>query len=185
MPVGLAWNETRPPVGAGVIVLFDGPGASATRAWVGLIAISSAVLFGKLVFDGSNPWWVNAMPIVLGIAGVSVIVQGVPGPHKGRIEVDATRMHVVPSSPFAIELEVPIADVDYFSSDSEETGYQARIVGGSRSLAEIRFRVYVYRRDGRRHTLAMFGEQSAAVFMAQRLEGLIERARAGRFSSRV
>jgi hypothetical protein len=185
VPEGLVWNETRPPTGAGAVVVFDGPGASATRAWVGLIAVFSAVLFGKLVFGHDDPWWVNAMPIALGGAGVSVIVQGVPGAHKGRIEVDAARMHVVPSSPFAIELEVPLVDVDYFSSDSETTGYQAKIAGGSRSLAEIRFRVYVYRRDGRRHTLAMFGEQSAAVFMAQRLEGLIERARAGRFSSRA
>ncbi len=182
MPEGLVWNETRVAGSAAVRVVFDGPGASATRAWVGVVGAVSAVQFGKLVYAHPNPWWVNAMPVILALAGLSFVVQGIPGPHKGHIEVDGARLRVVPSSPFAIELEVPLADVDYFSTDSEETGYEVQAVGAPRAQLEVRFRVFVYRRDGRRHTLAMFGEQPPAMFMAQRLEGLLERARAGRFS---
>ncbi len=181
MPEGLVWNETRAGSG-GLQVVFDGPSASATRAWVGVVGALSAVLLARLVYGRLEPWWVRAMPLVLGLSAIALIVQGIPGPHKGRIEVDGARLRFVPSSPFAIEIEVPIADVDYFSTDSEETGYQVQAVGAPRAQDEVRFRVFVYRRDGRRHTLAMFGEQSPAMFMAQRLEGLLERARAGRFS---
>lgn len=182
MPEGLVWNETRAAGSGALNIAFDGPGASATRAWVGVIGITSAMLLGRLVFGPPNPWWVHAMPILLGLSGIALVVQGVPGPHKGRIEVDGARMHFVPSSPFAIELEVPLAEVDYFSTDTEETGYQFQAVGAPRARAEVRFRVFVYQRGGRRHTLAMFGEQSPAMFMAQRLEGVLERARAKRFS---
>ena len=182
MPDGLKWNETSRAPAPGMLVAFDGPSAPATRAWIGLIAALTSLPFGKLVFEDpqGNPSWVKALPILFGAAGIALIVQGVPGAHKGRIEVDAARLRVVPSSPFALEVEVPLAQIDYFSSDTEETDYEVQTAGGRTPLREMRFRVFVYRADGRRHALAMFGDRSAAMFMAQRLDGLVERARTGR-----
>ena len=185
MPEALTWNETRSPAKPGVRVAFDGPSAPKRRVWIGLFVAAFAAFFVKLTYAQPNPSWARAVPILILCAGIGLMAQGMPGPHSGRIELDGALLRLVPSGLYAIglKLEVFLVDIEYFTSDSQTSTMEIDSNGGTMTVEEVRFRVYLYRTDGRRHILAMFGEKATAEAMVQSLEGLVTRARAGWFNS--
>lgn len=185
MAAALTWNEARPTARPGVRVRFDGVGAPTRRVWIGLFVAAFSGIFVKLVYAQPNPPWAHAVPLLIMCAGIGLMAQGMPGPHKGRIEVDGALMRFIPSGLYAIalKLEVFLVDIEAFSSDSQTTTMEIDANGGTMMVDEVRFRVYLHRSDGRRHILAMFGEKATAEAMVQSLEGLVTRARAGWFSS--
>ena len=169
MPERLSWQETKRPSGASVI--FAGPAASAARAWVGLSAVAVAAMFAYLAYLAPNakpvtrePWF-RLAPIVLALAGVSLFFSEYPGISAGTLDVDGARVRIDPIPAWRLRVEVPLAKIDYVATESGE------------ATGTGRFRVRLTLRDGRRSTLAIFGDADAALFMSQRLEALLERAR--------
>jgi hypothetical protein len=198
VPAALTWNETRPAARPGVQVTFDGPGAPTRRVWLGLFTAGFAGVFVKLVYAQPNPTWAHAVPLIILCAGVGLMVQGMPGPHSGRIDIEDGRLRLTPPGLYAValKLEVLLAEIDYFSSDAQTTTSELVVGGGMQpavytpprsemQVDEVRYRVFLHRNDGRRHILAVFGERATADAMVQSLEGLVTRARAGWFSSRA
>ncbi|HEY1958719.1 MAG TPA: hypothetical protein VGH28_24050 [Polyangiaceae bacterium] len=166
----IAWQETKRP--GGTSVTFAGPAASAARAWVGAAMIAAAALFGYLAYLEPNakpaahqPWF-RVAPIVLVLAGVALAATEWPGISAGTLDVDRARIRIEPAAAWRLQVEVPLANVEAVATESGD------------ATGTGRFRVRVTLRDGTRTTLAIFGEADAALFMAQRLEGLIDRARA-------
>lgn len=171
MPTRLQWQETKRPGGA--VVTFDGPGMPPSRAWAGLGTLPVAAYLAWLAYYAPNPKpvtheaWFRLAPIILALAGVALFFSEFPGVHAGVLDIDRARIVVDPIPSWRLRVEVPLAGIDYVTtqSDSGET------------TGTGRFRVRVVMRDGRRTTLATFTESDAALFMTQRLEALLERAR--------
>jgi hypothetical protein len=170
----LSWHETKKPGGA--VVTFAGPAASAQRAWVGLSVIATAAVFAYLAFFAPNPKpvtqkpWFRVAPVVLALAGLSLTWVEFPGICAGTLDIDHARVRIDPVPSWRLRVEVAVAQIDYVAAESEDGE------SGDRG----RFRVRVRTRAGARKTLATFGDAEAALFMSQRLEALLERARAAR-----
>ncbi len=165
----LAWQETKERGGARVV--FAGPPASPARAWLGASAVVLAAMLVYFTYVPVHPKPIThdslmrLMPVVLAIAGISLVVGQFPGVSAGTLEVIRPRIKVVPAASWRLEYEVPIAEIDHVSAETEDDD------GG-----KGRFRVYAMTRSGRK-ALAMFADADSALFMAQRLEALIDRAR--------
>lgn len=170
----LAWNETK--LAGGAKVVFEGPSAAPTRAWVGVSAIFTAALFVYFIYFPAHPKPVTKeaffrlMPAVLAIAGLSLVVGQFPGVSAGTLEVDRTQIKIVPAASWRLETMVFIANIDYVTAETED----------EEAVGKGRFRVRVTLRDGSKKTLAMFGDADSALFMSQRLEALVDRARSFR-----
>ena len=170
----LAWQETKQPGGATVV--FQGPPAAAVRVWVGLSALFTSALFVYFIYFPTHPKPVTqepffrVMPAVMSIAGLSLIFSEFPGVNAGTLEVNPTQIRVVPAASWRLETMVFVANIDYVSAETEE----------EEGSGKGRFRVRVTLRDGSKKTLAMFGDADSALFMSQRLDALIERARSTR-----
>jgi hypothetical protein len=166
----LNWQEEKVPGGASVV--FDGPPPSAMRVWGGLSAIFTAALFIYFTYFPDHPKPVTKetffrfAPAVLAIAGLALAVSEWPGIAAGKLHIDRMRIHLVPAAGWRLERHVPVAGIDYVSCDEDEE-----------STGKGRFIVRAHMRDGRRSTIAMFGDADSALFMSQRLEALLERAR--------
>lgn len=165
----LSWQETKRVGGASV--LFAGPAASAARAWVGACMILAAALFAYLAYLDPNakptarqPWF-RLTPILLVLAGGALVVSEWPGVSAGTLDVDRARIRIDPVPGWRLRIEVPLTKVTAVTTESGE------------AMGTGRHRVRVIFRDGSRATLATFAEGDAALFMAQRLESLVERAR--------
>ena len=175
MPARITWQETKRPGGASIT--FDGPAPSASRVWVGLCTLPTAAYLAYLSYYAPNPkpvtheQWFRVAPFLLVIAGIVLVFSEYPGVHAGKLEIDAARIAIDPIPGWRLRIEVPVPQIDYVTADTEDAGDP----GGTG-----RFRVRVMMRDGRRTTLAMFGESESALFMSQRLEALLDRARAFR-----
>ena len=167
----LTWQETKVPGGANVV--FDGLPASTMRLWGGVSAVFTAALFVYFTYFPTHPKPVTkeaffrVMPAVLAIAGVALAVSEWPGVSSGKLAIDRTLVHLVPAAGWRLERRFPIAGIDYFSCDTED----------EESSGKGRFRVRAHMRNGDRATLAMFGDADSALFMSQRLEALLDRAR--------
>jgi hypothetical protein len=155
----LAWQETKVPGGSNVV--FDGPPPSVMRVWGGVSAM----------FTAANPVTRLAVfrfaPAVLAIAGVALAVSEWPGVAAGKLNIDRKHIHLVPAAGWRLERRYPIAGIDYVSSDTED----------EESSGKGRFRVRAHMKNGERATIAMFGDADSALFMSQRMEALLERAR--------
>jgi hypothetical protein len=167
----LTWQETKQPGGASVV--FDGPAPSAMRVWGGISAVFTAALFVYFTYFTPHPKPVTKeaffrfAPYVLVFAGIALAVSEFPGINAAKLDIDRIRIRVVPAAGWRLEFDVPIAGIDYVSSETED----------EESAGKGRFRVRAHMRDGSRKTLAMFGDADSALFMSQRLEALLERAR--------
>ncbi|HEX4512819.1 MAG TPA: hypothetical protein VH054_04760 [Polyangiaceae bacterium] len=167
----LAWQETKVPGGSNVV--FDGAPPSVLRVWGGLSALFTAALFVYFTYFPSHPKPVTReaffrfAPAVLALAGVALMVSEWPGIAAGKLALDRKHIHLVPAAGWRLERRFPIAGIDYVSCDTED---EER--GG-----KGRFRVRAHMKNGERATLAMFGAADDALFMSQRMEALLERAR--------
>jgi len=167
----LSWQETKMPGGANVV--FDGEPPSVMRVWGGLSAIFTAALFVYFIYVPDHPKPVTKeaffrfMPAVLAIAGVALAISEWPGISMGKLQIDRKFIHLVPAASWRVERRYPIAGIDYVSSDTED----------EESSGKGRFRVRAHMKNGQRATIAMFGDADSALFMSQRLEALLERAR--------
>ncbi len=170
----LVWQETKQPGGATVV--FQGTPASPVRAWLGVSAIVFAAMLVYFTYFPTHPKpvtkeaFIRVMPAVLSIAGMSLIIGQMPGISAGTLHVGehafGARIRVVPAAGWRLETEVPIADIEHVSCETEDDDGK-----------EGRYRVYAMTRSSGRRTIAMFADADSALFMAQRLEALLERAR--------
>lgn len=173
MPDRIAWNEQV--VGDRATVTFDGPAMSRSVLLTGLTATGCAAFLAFVVLRNATQPLLHLLPVPLVIAGVLLVWRGLPGAHSGRIEIGAGRFHVVMMSGMAIDVDVPLQAVDYFAGGGDEQAIdRAKPV----SPEWDRYRVYVYTHDRRKLTVATFGQPEPALFMAQRLESLVEKVRA-------
>ncbi len=167
----LAWQETKVPGGSNVV--FDGTPPSVMRVWGGVSAIFTAALFIYVTYFPDHPNPVTKLPVfrfapaVLALAGVALAVSEWPGVAAGKLNIDRKHIHLVPAAGWRLERRFPIAGIDYVSSDTED----------EESSGKGRFRVRAHMKNGERATIAMFGDADSALFMSQRLEALLERAR--------
>jgi hypothetical protein len=167
----LNWHETKVPGGADVE--FDGPPPSAMRVWGGLSALFTAALFIYVTYFPDHPNPVTKLPVfrfapaVLALAGVALAVSEWPGVGAGKLRIDRKHIHLVPAAGWRLERRFPIAGIDYVSCDTED----------EEPRGKGRFRVRVHMKNGERANLAMFGDADSALFMSQRMEALLERAR--------
>jgi hypothetical protein len=167
----LTWQEAKVPGGANVA--FDGPPPSAMRLWGGISAVFTAALFVYFTYFPDHPKPVTKeaffrfAPAVLAIAGIALAVSEWPGVAAGKLNIDRKHIHLVPDAGWRLERRFPIAGIDYVSCDTEDE--EPRGAG--------RFRVRAHMKNGERANIAMFGDADSALFMSQRLEALLERAR--------
>lgn len=167
----LGWQETKVPGGANVV--FDGLPPFMLRVWGGVSAIFTAALFVYFTYFPEHPKPVTKeaffhfMPAVLALAGVALVISEWPGVSAGKLQIDRKHVHLVPNAGWRLERRFPISGIDYVSCDTED----------QESSGTGRFRVRVHMKNGQRATLAMFGDADSALFMSQRMEALLERAR--------
>ena len=157
----------------GADVAFDGPPPSLLRVWGGISAIFTAALFVYITYFRDHPHPVTkesffrVMPAVLVISGVALAISEWPGIAAGKLHIDRKHIHLVPAAGWRLERRWPIAGIDYVSCDTEDEE------GGGKG----RFRVRAHMKNGERADIAMFGDADSALFMSQRLEALLERAK--------
>jgi len=167
----LTWQETKVPGGADVA--FDGPPPSAMRVVGGLSAIFTAALFVYFTYFPDHPKPVTKeaffrfAPAMLAIAGVALAVSEWPGIAAGKLHIDRKQIHLVPTAGWRLERRWPIAGIDYVSCDTED----------QESGGKGNFRVRAHMKNGERANIAVFGDADSALFMSQRLEALLERAK--------
>lgn len=167
----LAWQETKVPGGATVV--FEGQPPSVLRVYGGLSAIFTAALFIYFTYVPDHPkpvtkeTFFHFAPAVLAIAGVALAVSEWPGVAAGKLNIDRKHIHLVPVAGWRLERRWPIAGIDYISCDTED----------EEGSGKGRFRVRAHMKNGERTDIAMFGDADSALFMSQRLEALLERAR--------
>jgi len=173
----ISWNEQI--AGASATVNFEGPPTSRSVLWAGVVASGCAAFLGYMIWFAPHKTplapWLRLVPVPLVIAGLLLLVRGMPGAHAGRITVENGRFRMVVMGGLGLDVDVGLADIDYFAGSGVDDQSIER--PSSVSPEWDRFRVYVYTRDRRRLTLATFGEAQPAVFMAQRLDSLVERMR--------
>ena len=167
----LTWQETKVPGGANVS--FDGLPPSVMRVWGGISALFTAALFVYFTYFPEHPKPVTKeaffrfAPAVLAIAGIALAFSEWPGVAAGKLVIDRKQIHLIPVASWRLERRFPIAGIDYVSCDTED----------EESSGQGRFRVRAHMKNGQRATIAMFGDHDSALFMSQRLEALLERAR--------
>jgi hypothetical protein len=175
---GLSWNETSSP-NATAVVRYEGPRAPTGRFIGGTIGVVTGVGVAVLAHSNkANGPIVQAVPMFIGLVSLLLAAQSLPGSRGGRIEIAAGRMRVSPSGLPWSKIDVPLAEVESFATGLQRDPYS---VGNNRDTVqgfETRSFVYLYTRDGRRYTLATFGEEPPAQAMVQNLEELVSRLRA-------
>jgi hypothetical protein len=167
----LTWQEAKVPGGSDVA--FDGEPPTILRVWGGVSALFTAALFVYLTHFTPHPKPVTQLaffrfaPVLLAAAGIALAVSEWPGIAAGKLHIDRKQIHLVPAAGWRLERRWPIAGIDYVSCDTEDE--EPRGAG--------RFRVRAHMKNGERANIAMFGDADSALFMSQRLEALLERAR--------
>jgi hypothetical protein len=128
------------------------------------------------VFFGTHRRAIVALVIGLVFLGVAVWRRWGKGVASGAlIDVDGTRVHIDPASRFIAPRDLPLGGVDYFAAETEiET-----IINQQRHV-EVEtsrwYAVHVHLKTGEKQPIASFAERDHALFVAQRLDALIERA---------
>ena len=167
----LTWQEEKVPGGATVV--FEGERPSVMRVWGGLSALFTAALLVYITYFRDHPHPVTKesffriMPAVLVLSGIALAVSEWPGVAAGKLNIDRKHIHLVPAAGWRLERRFPIAGIDYVSCDTED----------AEPRGNGRFRVRAHMKNGERANIAMFGDADSALFMSQRLEALLERAR--------
>jgi hypothetical protein len=171
----MTWNEEV--VADKATVSFGGPKTSRSVLWAGVTAALCAAFFGYLIWYTPHrkplPQLVRPVPAVMLIAAGVLVWRGMPGAHAGRITVESGQFRVIPKG-IGRAVDVALAEIDYFAGSGDD---QAIDLAKPISPEWDRFRVFVYLRDGRRRTVATFRDPQPALFMAQRLDALVERMR--------
>jgi hypothetical protein len=174
----LSWQEQV--VANEATVTFDGPAVSRSVLWAGITAAACAAFFGYLVWYAPRRtplpsfMWFKLAPLLLIAAAIALVWRGIPGASAGRIDVVGGRFRLVATRGFGSSIDVSLGDIDYFAGAGDDQAIdQAKPI----SPEWDRFRVFAYLRDGRRVAVATFREPEPALFMAQRLDALMERLR--------
>ncbi len=142
MAAKMTWQETKRAGGASVA--FAGPPPSPMRAWMGASAIFTAVLFAYLSYLAPHPKPVTQeslfrlAPIVLVIAGISLVWSEMPGVSAGTLDIDRERIRIVATAWWRLQIDVPVRTIDSVSSETEEED----------ASGNGRFRVRVTTRQG-------------------------------------
>ena len=107
------------------------------RAWLGVSAVVFAAMLVYFTYVPAHPKpitqesFMRLMPAVLGIAGVSLVIGQFPGVSAGTLEVLGPRIKVVPAASWRLEFEVPVAEVEHVSAETEDEERATKVASAS------------------------------------------------------
>lgn len=177
-PHALQWSERIRPNGGAVT--FRGPRPPThPGAWLVVVA-ALTLLSGSTVFGGRQ-----LKPTVELIGGL-VLVGALfwkwrtAAVSAAVVDVDSMRLRIDPVGLLARTREVPLAAIDYFAAQTEiEGGTSTNLNGRSTRIELYRwYPIFLYLGSGERFVVTAFGDRDCALFVAQRLDMLAQRAKA-------
>jgi len=177
-PRGLEWSERIHASGGGAT--FSGPPPT-TRYGLGFIGVVAFMGFtASGAWTAPHPGKDLAELIPLGLfAAVLAYKWRTSAVSAATVEVDASRVRVDPVGMLVRPKEIPLASVDYFAAQTQIEMRDASAWEGRRRWVESYrwYPVFLYLASGERMVVAAFAERECALFIAQRLDMLAERAK--------
>jgi hypothetical protein len=177
-PPGLEWLEHIRPNGGAVTFRGRRPptyfGVWLVIVLAGAIFLASGASAGRRA--GKELSAAIAMTVLAGFLAWRWRTSAVSA---GDVDVDGSRVRVEPVGMLARARDFPLASVDYFAAETEIEMREASTWDGRRRRVESYrwYPVYARLTTGERVAVAAFAEREQALFLAQRLQMLTERAK--------
>ncbi|HSQ66845.1 MAG TPA: hypothetical protein VLM85_26680 [Polyangiaceae bacterium] len=178
-PAELQWEERVRPDGATISFVGRPP-----RTHFGVVAIFlTALAVFQIRVLATTPHWARVRPTAwLIMTMFGAMFAGwrwtATSTFAARVDVDGKRVRLEPASRLRSAREIPLADADQFLAETE---IQTKSMGGyqpSRRVETQRwYAVHLDTRGGERVVIASFADRECALFIAQRLDLLTERAK--------
>ncbi len=177
-PPALEWSERIRPSGG--TVMFRGP---RPRTHFGVLLIVMIGFLGLSFRAVAGP--INHPRTTIGVATAIILIAALAWKWRtssvsaATVDIDGARLRVEPDGLFARPRTVPLAQVDYFAAQTEIETQSVTTWGPPRRVEAYRwYPIFVYIGSGERVTLAAFGDRECALFVAQRLDIVAQRAKA-------
>jgi len=177
-PRGLEWSERIHANGGGAT--FSGPPPT-TRyglAFILVVAFMGFIASGVRTARHPGKDLAELMPLGL-FAAFLAYKWRTSAVSAAVVDVDASRVRIEPVGTLVCLREIPLGNVDYFAAETE---IEMRDAGGWESrrrwVESYRwYPVFLHLASGERIVIAAFAERECALFIAQRLDMLAERAK--------